>query len=91
MKVAQTSYLAVLPAINQCLAFQKRTKSIRWQYKTGIFYENSEKKRQILQILQHQFTDFVRGQIIKFSTWLTLYNVLLWGKDENTTSNITVS
>ena len=87
MKVAQTSYL-VLNAINQCLAPQTRTRNIRWQYKTCLFYENSEKKRQITQILQHQFTDFVRGPTIKFSTCLTLYNVLFWGKDENTTSNM---
>ena len=85
VKVAQTSYLVVLNAINQCLASQTRTRNIRWQYKTCLFYENSEKKRLITQILQHQFTDFVRDQVTKFPTWLTLYNVLLLDKDENTT------
>ena len=59
MKVTQTSYVVVLDAINQWLASHTRTRNIRWQNKTCLFYENSGKKRQITQILQHQFTDFV--------------------------------
>ena len=85
MKVAQTSYLVALNAINQCLASQTRTYAGSIKH---VYFKKILKKKQIMQILKHQFTDFVRGQIIKFPTWLTLCNVLLWDKDKNTTSTI---
>ena len=66
MNVMQTSYLVVLNALNQCLASQTRTKTYAGSIKHVHFMKIL--KKQIKQILQHQFTDFVRGQIIKFLT-----------------------
>ena len=42
---ADELYLVVLNAINQCLASQTRKRNVCWQYKTCLFYENSEKKK----------------------------------------------
>ena len=88
MKVTQTSYVVVLNAINQCLASQTRTRNIRWQNKTCLFHENSGKKDRSRRSYSINLPILSASQIIKFSTWLTLYSVLMYGKDENTTSNV---